>query len=260
MVEYRAYFDGSYSDGAVTVCGFLSTVEQWAKMAPDWDSILERHGVAITKGRAFRYLHMRELTSGTGGFVGWDEKRRAALLSSLGLLLKVRAQLAVGVTVSTKAWDEAVILMKRAGEEAGSSAKTLASMQALNCVARWCEDRSIQDARITYTFEDGDDSRNDVERIFRWAKEQPALMAKYRFNGYGFDGKRVQGLQAADWLAYEHQLFAKREAFPKLLGESRPSRHPRRKSLDALMKIELRALPFYTRDSILKVAAVDPAL
>jgi hypothetical protein len=57
VAVFRAYLDSSSADEIVTVGGYVSTIEQWERLAPDWNAILEQQGVVESrKGCCVKYI------------------------------------------------------------------------------------------------------------------------------------------------------------------------------------------------------------
>jgi hypothetical protein len=106
---------------------------------------------------------------------------------------------------------------------------------------------------ISYIFEDGDLGKGKLITALNDVVKRPLKALPFRFARFGFGTKKLPPLQAADWYAYDHRLFAKREALPQLTKESRADDHPRRKSFEALRRIPCEVRPFWTRDAILNI-------
>src|SRR5262245_49706710 len=139
---FRSYFDISSNEDVVTVGGYVSSVDQWDRLEPDWNRILEEERVREHKG--FRCLHMTDFGAGTRWFQGWDEQMRSALLARLIPLLRVRTHLAVSRSVSRVAFDEAASVLMRHFPRSTPKADTILSfavMLAVHAVAAWCLER-----------------------------------------------------------------------------------------------------------------------
>ena len=60
----------------------FAPIEQWERLAPDWNRILKDEGVAERNG--YRALHMKDLGAGRKAYEGWTPDQRANLLGRLG--------------------------------------------------------------------------------------------------------------------------------------------------------------------------------
>jgi hypothetical protein len=256
----RTYLDASSADGIAVVGGYVSSIDQWDRLEPDWNRILEEEGVLEIKG--FRHLHMKDLVAGQRGFEGWTEARRKSLLSRLGTLINVRTLLPIARGVSTRAYQEAeaVLGSVKARMDGTDTFKlrhgplTFCLLQCLNNVAAWCVRNSIEGPQLAYFLEAGDPNKREVIEIMDGIGGDPRKVSVYRFAGWAFGNKRLVPLQAADWIAYETQLYGKRSVLPRYGDASLDKRHIRA-SMQKLMDHPSADVAYHgTRDALLAFA------
>ena len=268
VAVFRAYLDSSSADEIVTVGGYVSTIDQWERLAPDWNAILEQQGVVETDG--YRCLHMKDLTAGRRGFPNWTNEQSKALFSRLEPLLNTRVCVAVSRSVSTAAFNDAMAVL--AVRFPGVQFQTVLSftvIQTLHTIASWCSHRGINGPQMGYFFEAGDprETVREITETMNDVASNPAKAATYRIAGWGFGSKRLVPLQAADWLAYEAHLYGKRHVLPQY-GHANVSRdrkgRPRavRRSFEKLLgnAPEQDVKWLSQRDGVLQVARFNYAL
>jgi hypothetical protein len=251
---YKAALDISHDSKEASIVvagGFLSDIDQWDRLEPDWNSILAQEGVADHRGA--RYLHMKDLVSARKCFVGWDESKRRQLLSRLGTLLRVRCELPVARGVARQPYAEAVAILGSVGQPWISSDEAFSVFLCLNAIAMWCDDNNVFGERIVYVFEDGDACKPEVGTLMRGLTRDPGKKRAYRIAGWSFGGKTLVPLQAADWAAYEAHLLGKRELLPEY-GLANVNERPRRASARLLFDRDGADLKFVTtRDNVLGI-------
>jgi hypothetical protein len=236
--SYRVYFDTSgrpEDHPGVVVAGCVSSSDQWDRLEPDWNRILLEEGVKEIDG--YRALHMKDLGSSKRAFEGWTPEQKARLLSRLGLLLQVRAQFLVGrgVPISVHDASQAVLIPGRTGW--APHPLTWCASACVEEVGGWCERANLRDsATLIFVFEQGDPNKGEIERLMTDLMDTPWKRKAYHYGGWEFGTKRVVGLQAADWIAYETFLWGKREVLPQY-GEEARSKYPRRVSIEVLGEI-----------------------
>lgn len=257
----RVYFDSSGSHASsemAVVAGYLAHIDQWERLEADWNEVLRQEGVKEIKG--YRRLHMKELTSGTGGFEGWDNPRRARLLERLGTLINVRVSRLIGVGVSTHSFREAMTILNAYGFPALAIPKSplsLCLIQSMYAIEGWCHRNRVEGEQVAFYFEEGDENQKEVQKFMNDLADDPELRVRSRYAGWGFGGKRLVPLQAADWIAYELYLHGVRVVLPKFgLGDQKNQR-PTRRSLKLLRRCADRSIRYgVTRDQILGTARI----
>jgi hypothetical protein len=104
MAALKGYFDESgkendpqFADSAISVAGYVTTVDSWLEIETKWDAVLKRTEFAVP------YLHMKEFAHSKPGspFEEWkdDEPRRAAFLSALAQVIRQSDLVGVGAIV-----------------------------------------------------------------------------------------------------------------------------------------------------------------
>jgi hypothetical protein len=76
----KSYYDGSWDDDALTLCGVAATESVWCEFETKWQGVLQTH---LVKDNA---LHMRDLMGLDGNFSrngGWTPRRRELLITDL---------------------------------------------------------------------------------------------------------------------------------------------------------------------------------
>jgi hypothetical protein len=236
---YRAYFDASGNPdehASVVVAGCVASVDQWERMEPDWNRILEEEGVAETDG--YRALHMRDLTASKRAFAGWTAKQKATLLTRLGTLMRVRVAFLVGNGMPISVHEASQFALLGCSGWAPHPATYCATV-CVEEVGGWCVRNNVDGSVMTYIFEDGDRNRDELGVLMDDTANNERKAKDFRYAGWSFGSKRLVGLQAADWIAYETFLWGQREILP-LYGEAKKSAYPRRRALEALGRIENR--------------------
>lgn len=228
------YLDASGDDRkeVLVVAGFVASQDQWGRLASDWDRILEEEGVGEVKG--FRCLHMKHLSYSVKAFSGWDEPRKARLLTRLGLLIRARAERRFVNALPMISYKEFVSDM--AEVEGVPPPYALITHILMHYVATWCKEAGIDS--MIYITEGGDRGGAYIRRFLDEAAKDPYLVDHYRLTGSGGGTKRMPPLQAADWLAYEGYLQSLRFVLPMLgLGAAPEVARPIRESFLALEKV-----------------------
>jgi hypothetical protein len=116
---------------------------------------------------------------------------------------------------------------------------TFSAAVCIEEVGGWCSRNNIHGDEMEYVFEAGDPNEPEIRRLMSDIADNAAKRADFRYAGWSFGSKRLVGLQAADWIAYESFLWGHREILPRY-GESPRSLRPLRRSLTELARIENR--------------------
>lgn len=225
MVMLAGYFDasGGVDQHATVVSGYVSTVERWVGFDMDWRLLLAKEHVP--------YFHMKEFAHSVGVFKDWkgNETRRARFLSQLAEIIRAHAMLSVSTIVLHKAFRDADRLHDLSGY-----AGTPYSFCARGCaekIREWTEKSGYGASPIDYIFEDGDEGKGELLRIFG-RDGLPLPIFKPKLPRPGHELGVFTPLQAADFVAWEHQKATKQMEQGEL-------KHLR-KSLQALRPIEKR--------------------
>jgi hypothetical protein len=190
MAMFTVYFDasGSPDEGvALSVAGFIATVEQWIEFERNWKTALDDYGVSE--------LHMKTFAPGAGEFASWkdDKHRRRLFLERLISIIKVRVRHSFVNCVMLQPYQrvsEAYPLLREWKPFA------LAGNTCIDKVKNWAHLANMPMDRIHIVFEDGD-------------KHKGCLMdrceAHHGFVPNFLKKKQSCAFQAADLLAYEHR-------------------------------------------------------
>jgi hypothetical protein len=141
-----------------------------------------------------------------------------------------------------------VVITKREGW--GPNPLTFVAASCVEEVGGYCIRNRIEGEVMEYIFEDGDPNKGEIHKLMTNIRDTPSKRADFRYAGYRFDGKRVVGLQAADWVAYEAFLWGTRDILPQY-GEGPVSDRPMRRSLLVLAEIPHRISFFRTVEDVL---------
>lgn len=102
MAAFKGYFDESgkeddpqFACSAISVGGYITTVDSWRDIEAKWKAVLDRPEFGV------RYLHMKEFAHFEGQFASWrgDESRRKALIESLSHVIRESDLAGVGSIV-----------------------------------------------------------------------------------------------------------------------------------------------------------------
>ena len=76
----KIYYDGSWDDDSLTLCGVAGTTSVWTEFETKWKEVLLKHQV---KSNAFHMRHVMGFSAGFSRSNGWDVHRRSLLLTDL---------------------------------------------------------------------------------------------------------------------------------------------------------------------------------
>ena len=103
-----AYYDESGTDrsraSALTVAGYISTVEKWANFQIEWQKMLD--------GEGLEYFHMTDLESLKGQFSasnGWDKKRQIRVIQQSHDIIKRNTLQEFESSLDWSACDETIV-------------------------------------------------------------------------------------------------------------------------------------------------------
>lgn len=247
---FEAHFDCSgtaKTHHGVVVGGCVSSKEQWARMEPDWNEILEQEGVREING--YRALHMKDLAASKRAFEGWTEAQKAALLGRLARLMRARVHFLVGCGMPVSVYRQSQVVITKT-EGWAPNPLTFVAASCVEEVGGYCIRNRIEGEVMEYIFEDGDPNRGEIQKLMTNIRDTPSKRADFRYAGHRFGGKSVVGLQAADWVAYEAFLWGTRDVLPQY-GEGPVSNRPMRRSLRALAEIPNSIAFFGTVEDVL---------
>jgi hypothetical protein len=199
MPMLTVYCDDSGTDvdsRAAAVAGYISNVAQWALFKKEWQRVLDEFGVD--------QMHRAELETWNGEFKevnGWNPKRRRAFLRKLQPIIRRRTKVAIGAAVIKKDFEE--VMPQHLKEMYGG----VYGWCAQCCIVQarvWCEkpQRQYSDP-IDWIFEAGTIGQGQVNKMFESLYKNRSDRKAFHIGGWGFKGKNVIPLQAADVIAYE---------------------------------------------------------
>ncbi len=212
LAMFSAAFDASGTDATpvLTVAGFISSVKEWDDFSTKWEERLAVDGISYF--RAVEFAHSR------GQFQGWEDQksRHIRLSSDLMEILIPHVCRKVGCTIINKDFET---LSKDLQDDYTLTAYSLAGRTCEVQVRSWKRLERIE-GHVEPIFEEGDADQEKLRRrlahdlgyepIFRPKKD--VILAD------GSTRPRFVPLQAADWLAYELSLAAKKYGMGELEG------------------------------------------
>lgn len=191
MGMFSAHFDESGTpddpnNRLLTVAGFVSRVNKWARFEIEWPNILADAG--LPDGTIF---HMYEFARGNPPYQDFagQSARKAALISALVRCVKRNVNKAFSCSVGLKDW-------KRANErycivESLGHPYPLCGRTCVSQVMKWAQK---QRGQIEFFFEDGAKHRGELSRLLKAnADVEPVFLSK----------KKMIQFQAADMLAWK---------------------------------------------------------
>lgn len=162
---FRTYFDASgrpEEHPGVVVAGCVSSVDQWERLDPDWNRILEEEHVREIEG--YRALHLKDLAASRRGFRDWTPKQKATLLTRLGDLLRARVRFIVGCGMPTSVYEASqLVLTGRSGW--APHPLTYCAARCVEEVGGWCIRNDINGAQMAYVLEGGSDQPEQEARF-----------------------------------------------------------------------------------------------
>ena len=192
----------------LAVAGFISSATDWEDFDTQWRSRLGKDGLS--------YFRMSEFAQWTGAFSEkqeWPEERRRALLGDLVAITQKHVYHKFGCAVVNATFEDMDEEVRKAF---GLTAYVLAARTCAGDVRGWSSDAYMPRAPIAYIFEAGDTGKDGplkgklIERLEHDAFPTPIFWPKKDIIRDGVTHPGFAGLQAADILAYEHSLVAKR--------------------------------------------------
>ena len=214
---FTTAFDASGTDGTpiLTVAGFVSSAQHWDEFSVLWEERLSKDDL--------QYFRAAECAHSTGQFDGWkgSEIRRRDLLKDLMDILTSHVYRQFGCTIVNEDFE------KLSGPLKNQYILTAYSLAGRTCEkdvrewARWAEKIKT---RIEMVFEEGDADSNSLRKRFvdDLGYEPIFRPKKDKILADGSVVKRFVPLQAADWLAYELSLAAKKYCIGPLSGKLGP--------------------------------------
>lgn len=221
MDTFQIYLDASGNPDdpqapALSVAGFIATVEQWTRCETKWNAVLDRYGVTE--------LHMKHLAHFRGQYCNWKNSPhlRDSFLKDLIDVLRLHVCNSFACTVWLSNYQEA----NTDGElRPRLSPLAVAGICCIERIQRWADRHRIPQSNLRYFIEDGD---IDKGNLMLCAKILLAVdVVPLRKN-------KTNLFQTADLLAYENFQAAK-----QIIGRTRRVEQfsDLRKSFTALSQI-----------------------
>lgn len=194
-----AYFDESGTDktksSALTVAGYISSVEMWASFQIEWQKMLDDEGL--------KYFHMTDLECLKDQFSasnGWDKKRQIRVIQRSHDIIKRNTLQEFESSLDWSAYDETIV--SYTGKHTPPAYFILAS----DCIAKtagWAKSQGYTEP-IDYVFEDGVKDAGFVIEAITHGTKYPEVREALLFGSLTYANKRrLIQLQAADVNAYE---------------------------------------------------------
>jgi len=235
------YFDDSgthEASDAVTVAGYLSSPEVWAKFVEEWQSALTEWGL--------RFFHMTDFANRAKLYADWTDQERRYRFARLVSITNRHALASVGFCIPKRSFD--VIFPKRLKRFVGG-AYGVASAACFLEAAKLLGPK-YPSVRVAYHFEAGTRGADAVFRASEWSRAVPANRDAMKFESLTFCGKEIVPLQCADILAYELYRYV-----PHKLGLTVRT-PPRVENLSMLSDCELKMWGNMDDEGLLRWARV----
>jgi hypothetical protein len=214
-----AYFDESGTQrgsACVSVAGYISTENRWAKFQQQWKKVLRDYDL--------EYFHMSEFESRYGPYKNWPQETRVSLLKRLIGVIHRNTIMPVGAAALIEGYEEV-----RRRFSAGIEPYGFCFTETLKSMAEWSKTLRRPEP-IACVLEAGAGFGGQVEEIRKSILKTESRKQYYRIASITFaDKKDITPLQAADFLAYE----AYKEADNGLVGTI--EKKPVRRSFEALL-------------------------
>lgn len=208
VTTLTAYLYAGRTSSVLTVAGYVSDADRWEAFESEWQDALAGYGID--------FFHMTDFAARKGEYKSWGDKANCRLVKLLSII-NGAAIAAVSITIPLGLWKSAL-----SDEEKARSGNPycLAAFGCLHEITRWMRQHRSAADEIAYVYDQGDQGRGEVFKLFNAVYDDPNLRREYRLLSMRVeDKKRFVPLQAADVLAWEWN----REA-PKRLGlDSTPS-------------------------------------
>lgn len=192
MAMFSAHIDesGTPDDSHVvlTVAGFVSSVEKWARFELEWKKILKQAG--LPEGTIF---HMSKFARGLPPYQEFEgqSKRKAALVSSLVRCTRRNVNKAFSCTVALRDWER--LNQRYCISESLGYPYPFCGRMCVGAVMQWARKKNA--TNIEFFFEDGATHRGQLKKILNANNDgiEPIFRSK----------ETMTQFQAADLLAWK---------------------------------------------------------
>jgi len=218
----KCFFDGSLAQSGdghswLTLAGYVARDSFWAMFDRSWKSeVLEKREPHAP------YLHMFQVVSGKGPFVGWDRERRNSLVIDANIYLQSLPKKAFRLIVCSidLSARDAIAALGYPIQEGHYVCGHLCILQAFN----WYYETWPDDLEVCHIyFDQGEKFMHPFHQ--RWlleSKSQKLVITNTFWGGIAeveaLDSKQTPALQAADFIAWA-------ESRKRWSLEDRPQRH-----------------------------------
>jgi hypothetical protein len=263
MAIWTAYYDASGKehevDKPLVIGAVVSTGEGWLQFEREWDDVLATYGMP--------YAHMSEVAQWSGPFAAWwkdrpDQKlrkdaRRAAFVARLASVIERNVRVMLGLHMRPSSFHAVNREYVLARKWCPSPFPLLARMCSWS-VEEWMS-RHHPGESLIHLIEAGDDGEGALRRAV--AAGLPDVRLYPTPAQDAATGKWVRQFEAADFLAYEHRLFAQRWYFDDDRYNPRtPGDDNLRRSFGALALGERSLMRRVRKEELLKMCRTLPDL
>lgn len=150
---FTAYFDASKNSSAITMAGFVATVEEWERLEVEWRALLPA-GISM--------FHMTDFASSKGQWKAWkgQSSRRAALVENLVKCARTHTRKGFAVTLQFKDYDEVNAIYNL--RETIGQPYAFVGVACVGGLKAWAIKKGIDFREILCIFEDGDDGQGEL--------------------------------------------------------------------------------------------------
>lgn len=195
----------------LTLAGYIGTFDAWAEFERRWDKVLRRWGCS--------YLHMVDAWSFRGEFSGWTEKQVKAFLGDLfnkcftpiGRGKKYKGKF-YGISCTVNLNDYRNVAKER-GVSLRQNPEALCVHTILKAALMGLPDNpdkpSGKDGSLELYFDNNEPFLHEIEKLRKdIPREQLAIHPLGLISSMGkYDMRRVIGIQAADYLAWQTNRY-----------------------------------------------------
>lgn len=193
---FQFYGDASGNSDAVTVGGYVSTLEKWEIFKRLWNAELGKEQVDF-----FRRSQMEPPFHGAFADLGWTVRHQIPVLHRLHRIIKNTTMKGAAKSVRMRAFSQ---LMPRKVKQKYGGAYGWCLLLNLVDIGLWARSRGDW---VSYIFEAGDKGRHEIEKCIGQMYDDPVTRETFRIANWSFVPKvgplaAVQ-LQSADFIAFE---------------------------------------------------------
>lgn len=229
-----AYLDasGSADSEVLTVAGYVSSETKLRRFSKQWARLLGKYRL--------RSFHMTDFIAGTGPYKRWRRKGDDRLLSFVRVANRA-AMFPVSVSIPFATYNA----LSASYRERCGNPYFFAAWGCFHEITRWLRATRSERDSVAYVYDQGDQGRGEVFKVFNLVHDDARLRAMHRIVSMEFQSKeRFTPIQAADIVAWAAQ-----DEVLKQLGVHRPPRPM------PLQELRMPRLLYPTVDQLRDVAA-----